>query len=311
MGVDGGNFSCTRCHTTYEHHISGRVYTIPALEKRKSLIEDDKVSQIACISCHSLTPHKGHDKLNDHTDRVACQTCHIPLLAKEKPTKIWWDWSKAGKKKDGKPYRVKDEFGKFKYMSHKGEMKWAKNVMPEYFWYNGTIDGISAGEKIDPTKIVQVSKPIGDSNDIKSLIHPFKVHRGKQPYDTVHNTLLTPLLTGDTGYWGTFNWDKAFKGGAKTMGTLYSGKYDFVETSYVYPSTHMVAPKEDSLKCIECHNNQGRLRNIAGVYMPGRDKNTVVEVLGWLAIILSLLGVVTHVTFRIITSVKRKKNKKD
>ncbi len=308
MGTDGGNFSCTRCHTTHKHRVAGRMYTIPAAFEKKSLLDDDQTSQITCISCHGRTPHHDNSKLDDHIDKVACQSCHIPLLAREKPTKIWWDWSKAGKKKDGKPYRVKGDLGKFIYMSHKGEMTWAKNVMPEYFWFNGSISGISAGEKFDPTVVpVWLSKPVGNKDNRRSLIYPFKVHRGNQPYDTVHNTFLTPLLSGKTGYWGLLDWDRPFRDGAKAMGTKYSGKYSFVRTNYVYPSTHMVAPKEDALSCKECHSKDGRLRSLAGFYMPGRDSNSFVDIIGWLVIVLSLLGVMAHGVLRFVAGRRRRK----
>ncbi len=83
MGVDGGNFSCVRCHTTIEHNVAGRYYERPAVKERKSLIEDDKASKITCVSCHTKTPHKD-DIINGHTEKVACQTCHIPAFARKK-----------------------------------------------------------------------------------------------------------------------------------------------------------------------------------------------------------------------------------
>jgi hypothetical protein len=116
MGVDGQNFQCTRCHTTSLHNIAGRIYTKPAATDRKSLIQDDLIAKITCESCHSSTPHKSGSKANDHTDVVACQSCHIPDFARVNPTKMWWDWSKAGKTKDGKKYNEVGELGKDDYL---------------------------------------------------------------------------------------------------------------------------------------------------------------------------------------------------
>ena len=195
MGVDGQNFDCTRCHTTTLHNIAGRVYTRPAAEDRKSLIEDDLTAKITCESCHTATPHKSGTKVNDHTDKVVCQSCHIPKFARVNPTKMSWDWSKSGKLKDGKKYKTKDEYGKFDYMSIKGQMKWSKNVTPQYYWYNGAIKSVTAKDKIDPSGVVEVSWPEGDRKDINSRIYPFKVHRGNQPYDKVNTSLLMPLLS--------------------------------------------------------------------------------------------------------------------
>jgi len=123
MGVDGQNFQCVRCHTTRLHHVAGRVYSTPAVTHRRSLIEDDMTPKIMCESCHSRKPHKSGHKANDHTDKVACQSCHIPEFARVNPTKMSWDWSKAGKKKDGKPYTEEGPLGKHTYMSIKGQCR--------------------------------------------------------------------------------------------------------------------------------------------------------------------------------------------
>ena len=196
MGTDGQNFDCTRCHTTELHNIAGRVYTQPAATERKSLVQDDLATKITCESCHTDKPHKPGAKANDHTDKVACQTCHIPIFARANPTKMSWDWSKSGKLKDGKKYKTKDEFGKFDYMSIKGQMKWAKNVKPEYLWYNGVIKSTTAKDLIDPTRRVKVSWPEGSRQEAHARIYPFKVHRGVQPYDKVHRTTAGAPFVG-------------------------------------------------------------------------------------------------------------------
>jgi octaheme c-type cytochrome (tetrathionate reductase family) len=303
MGSDGRNFQCTRCHTTTLHNIAGRVYTRPAATDRKSLIEDDLTTKITCESCHSSTPHKSESKANDHTDKVACQSCHIPEFARVNPTKMSWDWSQAGKTKDGKPYKTKDEFGKDSYLSIKGQMQWAKNVQPEYFWYNGSISSVTAKDPIDPGQVVPVSHPMGSRDDENSRIFPFKVHRGKQPYDKVHKTLLAPMLSGPDGYWDTLDWTRALTVGNATLGIPFSGEFDFVETTYVFPITHMVAPKENVVACNECHTrNDSRLASLAGFYMPGRDHFSLLDSLGWILVLGHLLGVAIHGLTRVFTN---------
>lgn len=309
MGTDGRDFTCTRCHTTALHNIAGRVYTKPAATDRKSLIEDDLATKITCESCHSSTPHKADSKANDHTDKVACQACHIPTFARVNPTKMSWDWSKAGKTKNGKPYKQKGEFGKHDYLSIKGQMKWAKNVKPEYFWYNGSIDSVTAKDAIDPGTIVRVSHPVGTKDDENARIHPFKVHRGKQPYDKVNNTLLTPLLSGPDGYWKHLDWNRALTKGMEDMDIPFSGEFDFVETTYVFPITHMVAPKDNVVACTECHTNQeSRLASLTGFYMPGRDKFEWLDSLGWIVVIGHIVGIGIHGLGRVFT---RKGNGKE
>ena len=303
MGLDGQDFTCTRCHTTKQHNVAGRIYTAPAYTHRKSLIEDDLTAKITCESCHSSTPHKSGSKANDHTDKVACQSCHIPEFARVNPTKMSWDWSQSGKLKDGKPYKNKGAFGKMDYLTIKGAMKWEKNVQPVYDWFNGSIDSVTVKDRIDPAGDVAVSRPVGDRTDPNARIFPFKVHRGVQPYDKAHNTLLAPLLSGSDGYWKTLDWQVALSKGQEALDLPFSGEFDFVETTYVFPITHMVAPKENTVACAECHRTENsRLANLAGFYMPGRDRWGGVDTLGWVAVLGALVGVVLHGLGRIFTN---------
>jgi hypothetical protein len=77
-------------------------------------------------------------------------------------------------------------------------------------------------------------------------------------------------------------------------GVPFSGEMDFVETTYVFPITHMVAPKEKALQCRECHSKNGRLKNLTGFYMPGRDVSKPVQVIGRIVVLGSLVGVSIH-----------------
>ena len=80
-----------------------------------------------------------------------------------------------------------------------------------------------------------------------------------------------------------------------------------METSYVFPTTHMVAPKDQSLSCEQCHSKQSRLGNLKGFYMPGRDSSRLVDVAGWGIVIASLAGVLLHGFGRIFTRNGRRK----
>ena len=308
MGTDGQNFSCTRCHTTVEHHIAGRIYTNPAVSKRKSLIDDDMAPKITCVSCHSDTPHKNHTKMNDHTDVVACQACHIPTYARELPTQMIWDWSTAGKLKNGKPYNENGPFGRPIYKSIKGSFTWDKNVRPEYHWFNGSLTGTTVKDTIDPGEVVKVSCPVGAESDLPSLIFPFKIHRGIQPYDKINKTLAAPMLSGKKGYWKTFDMNDAIKNGHQALGIPYSGEFDYVKTTYAYPITHMVAPKESVVDCIECHTSKdGRLADISGVFIPGRDTNTLLTSIGLIVIFGTLGIIILHAIGRIMAGKNGKK----
>jgi octaheme c-type cytochrome (tetrathionate reductase family) len=309
MSKDGGNFSCARCHTTVEHKIAGRCYKTPAFTDRKSVLDSDMVKRISCVSCHTETPHKENKKLNDHTDKVSCQACHIPAFARQNPTKMYWDWSTGGKLKDGKPYITMDEeMDRIKYMSKKGDFTWEKNVEPEYFWFNGSMEYTLLTDKIDPSHPpVKLNRVMGDMNDEKSRIYPFKVHRAKQPYDKGNNTMAAVHLFGKdkTSYWKNFHWGNAIEAAMDYMKLPYSGEYDFIETEYHFPTTHMVAPAKNALNCSSCHSKEGRLKNLAGFYMPGRDSLGFIDKTGFTLIILSLCTVFVHGLIRIFSSSKK------
>ncbi len=310
MGYDGQDFECTRCHTTISHKVAGRIYGTPASRTRKSLLENDLELKIMCESCHSSQPHVAGSKMNDHTDKVACQACHVPRLAKVLPVQTLWDWSKAGKTKDGKQYEIDGPFEKPVYKSTKGVTQWKKNVLPKFFWFNGAIKGVTAKDAIDPSKTVKLAWPEGNMHDKNARIFPFHIHKGKQPYDEVNKTMATPLLSGEHGYWTTLDWQDAIKRGADYLNLPFSGKIGFVKTAYVFPSTHMVAPKEEALECTQCHRLQkSRLANLSGFYMPGRDRFKPIDFGGWAIILCSLVGVVFHALGRIFTNGRNGRNK--
>jgi len=314
MDAEGLDFTCGTCHKASSHDVPGSRYTPTALDKGGAHIrgkDEKKRNPATCVACHDNAPHKKAKesaRLNHHADKVACQTCHIPAFARGGvPTKMVWDWSTAGKLKDGKQFTVKDKKGHDIYASHKGDFVLGENVKPEYRWFNGEITYTLLGDKVEKSdKPTQVNRIGGSPTDGKSLIWPMKIMRGKQPYDPVNKTLVTPHTAGndDTNYWKNLNWEKAIETGMRTSGAPFSGKVDFVETEMYWPTTHMVAPKDKSVGCAECHTKNGRLEGIGGVYLPGRDANPLVDKAGWVIALLTLLGVIGHGVLRIVASRK-------
>ncbi len=308
MSPEGANLVCSDCHYKGTHRISGSRYHVTAKDPHGKDLPVPDENPATCESCHGLAPMKD-PKLNDHVDKVACQTCHIPAFARGNvPTKMWWDWSKAGDKKRGVE---KDENGWVTYDPKKGEFVWAKNVTPTYLWFNGKMDVMTLGEKIDPTQEVYINKPHGSPDDPESRIYPFKVFRGKQGYDPVNKVLLVPHLMpynqeDKIAFWASYEWGPAFEEGMKVAGLPYSGKYDWIETTMYWPITHMVAPKEKALQCGDCHTKGGRLEGVPGVYIPGRDRVVWLDTAGWTLAGLALLGVIIHGGMRIATASRKK-----
>lgn len=249
MNMEGNDFACVECHQTENHVISGNSLGVSPGGK----------THFGCDQCHAGEIHS-ESRINAHLDTVACQTCHIPTYAKELATKIWWDWSKAGEERQ---FDEKDEYGHHTYIKKKGEMKYGKNLAPEYRWYNGTAGAYHRGDKIDPSTVSSLAYPLGDRSDEEAKIYPFKVMRGKQIYDTEYKNLITAKIANEGGYWKDFDWDKAARLGSEASGLPYSGKYGFAETDMYWRLNHMIAPKEKALGCLDCHGDKGRMNWIA------------------------------------------------
>ncbi len=301
LAKDGANMQCIDCHEAENHKMEGRLYTMASMNR----------GRLECEKCHSSKPHDD-DIVNEHTVKIACQTCHIPIYAKVNATKTHWDWSKAGDLKDGKPYDIKDKDGNEIYLSIKGAITWEKMLKPEYKWFDGTAQHHLLEDKI--TQVPLVLNPLnGDYDSPDAKIVPVKVMRTVQPYDPEYKTLVAPKLwdkeVGKGGYWKDFDWNIAIAKGMEYAGRPWSGKYGFVKTEMNWILNHMVSPKEKTVQCVECHTrDNSRLAQIKDVYIPGRDYNSWVDNFGIAAIVLTFLGVISHGTIRIVYGKKNKVN---
>jgi len=138
-----------------------------------------------------------------------------------------------------------------------------------------------------------------------------KIHRGKQPYDPQQKRILQAKLwdpePGNGALWVDFDWDASLKAGMEYIGLPYSGEYEFVETEMYLPLNHMVSPATKSVSCAECHNrDNSRMAGLSGFYMPGRDRNNMLDLIGWILVLGSLAGVLVHGGIRI--AINRKQN---
>jgi octaheme c-type cytochrome (tetrathionate reductase family) len=258
MGTDSLDFTCQECHVTEGHQISGS----------SLMVSPNNTNQVTCEQCHDSDPHS-ESLLNTHSAAVACQTCHIPAFAKVHGTKMTWDWSASEKRPKDKVIE-KDDHGHQVYIAKKGRFTYEDNVAPEYRWYNGTAGAYGFGDKIDPTQVTPLNYPLDDINDKNAKIMPFKVHRGKQPYDTTHNYFITPKVWGPKGdkeaYWVNYKkigaeaaWPVAAAAGMKANGLDFSGNVGFAPTESYWAINHMVAEADKALGCLDCHGDNARL----------------------------------------------------
>jgi octaheme c-type cytochrome (tetrathionate reductase family) len=233
------DFLCVDCHQTEDHQIQGHLISVSASNE----------DQFTCTECHDAALHDD-ERITDHIDTVACQTCHIPRGAPRDATKMRWDWSTAGQDIPEDPHI---------YLKIKGSFVYEEDFTPEYTWFNGAADRYLLGDPIDPEETTVLNQPLGDISDPTAKIWPFKIHYANQIYDTEYNYLLQPKTVGEGGYWTEFDWDLAAELGAQAAGMEYSGEYGFTETTMYWSLTHMVTPQEEALQCSDCHGENGRM----------------------------------------------------
>lgn len=239
------DFTCQECHYTQNHKIAGRCTTCSVSE-----------GKVSCLDCHDERPHNDNHpmikQLNDHCDAIACQTCHIPIFAKDKPTLMFWDWSKAGKEMD----ILNDDPNRIEIHSRKkGFLVKKQYLRPQYTWYNGKHQRYLLGDPVNLNGVTDLNSPLGDISDPEAKITPYKIFEGVQPADAKYEYLIIPKLAGS--YWEHFNWDIASREGMAEAGLAYSGKLEFVKTRMYWRINHEVVPRNEALTCTHCHNPNG------------------------------------------------------
>jgi octaheme c-type cytochrome (tetrathionate reductase family) len=231
---------CQDCHSTTDHRIFGMSMGAPAVEGR-----------VSCEKCHGSTPHGVAGMLSrhldDHTRAVACETCHIPSIARSSPTLLRRDYSEAGQDRSV----TLDRYGMPQYDKKFGTLTWGRDLVPAYLWYDGTRNASLTGDKIDPSTTVILNAPVGEKRNPAARIFPFQEHTAVQPYDQENSILAMPKLLD--GFWVDFDWSKAIANGMQSVGLPYSGKYGFVETKMYSSIHHEVVPAKLALGCSDCH----------------------------------------------------------
>ena len=231
---------CQDCHQTTDHRIAGMSMSAPAVEGR-----------VGCEHCHGQTPHGVSGvlgrHLDDHIRAVACETCHIPSIARASPTLLRRDYSAAGA---DRPVAF-DGLGMPLYDKRFGTLTWGRDLVPTYLWSDGTRNASLVGDPIDPSAPVVLNAPVGEKRNPAARIYPFQVHAAVQPYDTANNVLALPKLIG--GYWVDFDWSKAIASGMRQLNVPYSGTFGFVETRMYSAIHHEVAAARHALGCADCH----------------------------------------------------------
>jgi hypothetical protein len=255
MSTTGANLDCQSCHVVQNHRFPG---------KGSDLRPTDLDVQVECTNCHSSKPHSSSN-INKHTARVACQTCHIPVYAKnasdtlaDEATEVNRSWQLGSESLSSPLHPVLTK---------------ANNIMPQYkFWNRYSINYLLGDiARIDPeTGAYPTSRPQGSVNDGK--LYPFKYKTSDYPLRTASQELIAL----DTSvFFATANADDAAKSGLKNMGYSENDSYEWVTTDTYQLLNHQVGPKGQALQCANCHLNKGRM-DLQGAlgYAPSRPQAT-------------------------------------
>ena len=241
---NGGDIKCQGCHTFTAHRVAGR---------GSDIRPEDSTVEATCFTsaCHStknsLTSGHNTSGIAKHTGRVACQTCHIPIYAKNandtantEATEMHRDWQVAEwnatlNRYEPTPTKSNDQ-------------------IPKYLFWDGTSWGNNAFDTAvldSATGAYKVSRPNGAINSpAGTKLYPFKYKTASQAM--ANGKLVTPKVAT---YFATGNYDQAVLDGLTYMG-MTGATYTTVTTDEYQVLNHQVPPSAgNALTCAACHPN--------------------------------------------------------
>lgn len=248
---------CQDCHVTKEHQIGkGRIVDTAGTPELRGTMK-------TCTDCHSKTPHHGNnaEDLNNHLDRIACVTCHIPKTdpgVKQVDWVLGMDMVKMMKKfhwmlpianvfgmatPEMMTEQIHEMIGCYKEKNVAG-------FKPVYAWNNPDI------------LCTDVPHPTGDRDDEHSLITPFNKVETLLFDDGMTPEALKDPNGNANGYPvpRTFVARAGGKGKRETtlseMRSWENGKYKNAiirKIPMYFTLFHSIAPAKEALTCNQCH----------------------------------------------------------
>jgi len=257
--------SCLTCHETGHHKIA------------KGQYESDMVANdlpdvaVTCTKCHGANPHHGRkaEVLNEHTAKLACQTCHITRVSGI----VYDDW--------GKPVRD-DIHGKYSALSRYDKIPSLAGAYvptdsiardhPAYIWKvanNGKNKDAqswmafeTAGMKTEGATIVPVRGLIQGmlfDKKLKMWQAPGMAFLKENPQMAQFPLLLAP---NREVYNRTGNIKEALDAGMKpyqAMGLRWSGEWMAMQVPGISYISVNHGIKKVGLSCNACHSDHGAM----------------------------------------------------
>ena len=246
MSVAGGNLKCQDCHFFENHRVAG---------KGSDIRPTDLDVPIACADCHAKkATTSGHSTaaINDHVDRVACQTCHIPYYAKDADDTYATEATET--------HRTWLSTGSPSVPFHPTSTK-ENNLIPRYRFWNRYSDNYLLGDIAQydsETGTYPTSRPEGyvDDESPDNKLYPFKYKTAEQPI--LDNT--GELIALDTSiYFATADPDDATIRGLENMGYGGGEAYSWITTETFQLLNHQISPATEALTCNDCHSDTSRI----------------------------------------------------
>jgi hypothetical protein len=244
MATTGANMRCQECHTFTDHKVAG---------KGSDLRPTDSADSLECSDCHSnMITNDGHegDYIERHITRVACQTCHIPIYAKDA---------------SDSPSSEATETHRTWLATHSTAppfhpvLSTDNDLIPEYRFWNRKSSNYLLHDvaTIDPaTGRYPTSRPLGDVADDHAKLYAFKYKTAEQPF--AHDQ--SKLIALDTSvFFATGDPIAATEQGLMNMGLSETEPYSWVETDTFQMLNHQVSTGNAALECNDCHGSTQRM----------------------------------------------------
>ncbi|MDX2416175.1 MAG: hypothetical protein QNK19_01810 [Xanthomonadales bacterium] len=244
MATSGADLNCQSCHVPENHRFPGKGSDI----RPTDLVGVD----LDCTNggCHNPTPHDSSE-INQHTEKVACQTCHIPIYAKNasdsiatEATELHRSWQLGSDHAHAPLHPV---------------LLKANDQVPVYRYWNRASDNYLLFDAVYEdleTGTYHTSVPDGATNDPSSKLYPFKYKTSDYPLRTESNQLIA-LDTSE--FFATADAEAAAMAGLENMGFNRGDEYQWVITDTYQLLNHQVSPSDDALRCSACHINTSRM----------------------------------------------------
>ena len=244
MATTGADLACQDCHTTSEHRVAGR---------GSDIRPTDSATELECANCHpTMATAAGHEgsTIDRHVARIACQTCHIPVYAK--------DASDSSATEATETHRTWLDSHSTAAPFHPA-MDRQNDLIPEYrFWNRRNRNYLlhDVAEIDSATGRYPTSRPIGHVSDEESKLYPFKYKTAEQPITNASSKLIAL----DTSvFFATGEAAAATEQGLVNMGLDTNEPYSWVETDTFQMLNHQVSPDGQALRCNDCHGSNARI----------------------------------------------------